>query len=97
MISITLSFFANLQEIFGEIQELQVESPNYPIRIIEIFRLFFTRNRGSAAAFFLDGNTYLKDDYTMLLDGRNIAGLDGLSTIIDKDVELSFFPKIGGG
>ncbi|MHA1521283.1 MAG: hypothetical protein ACTSRK_13950 [Promethearchaeota archaeon] len=94
MISITLSFFANLQAIFGEIQELQVE---FPVRIIEIFPLFFTHKNKSASAYFLDGNTYLKDDHTILLNGRNIAGMEGLSTIIDKDVELSFFPKIGGG
>ena len=39
----------------------------------------------------------LGDDYIILVNGRNILALDGASTIFDNDVDISVFPKIGGG
>lgn len=94
MIKITLSFFANLQPLFGEEIVIQVD---YPVTVIEVFGLFKTKEGMDANKVFLDGNISLKDDYNILMNGRHIMAFNGLKTIINEDCELSFFPKIGGG
>ncbi len=94
MIYITLSFFATLQPLFGLSKSVQIE---YPIKIFEIFAMFYTNEKMHPSGILLDGNTHLKDEYMILLDGRNIEGYNGLDTILDKDCELSFFPKLAGG
>ena len=63
MIKITLSFFANLQTIFGEEIILQVE---HPIRVIELFFLFKTKDGIPANSIFLHGDVSLNDDYNIL-------------------------------
>lgn len=80
--------------MFGETQTIELE---YPVRIIEIFSLFFTKEHQSAGHIFLEAQVYLKDDFNILLNGRNIEGFNGINTIINENAELSFFPKIGGG
>ncbi len=94
LIKIILTFFANLQPLFGEEQVIYIE---YPIRIIEIFLLFKTKEGIRANNVFLDGNISLKEDFNILLNGRHILAFNGLKTIINENCELSFFPKIGGG
>ena len=94
MITLVLSFFASLQPLFGFQQIIKVE---YPIRIVELFNLFTDQNGNVATLFFLWGETQLKEDFMILVNGKNILGMDGVKTIIDHDCDISFFPRIGGG
>jgi len=93
MIKINLSFFAFLEKEFGKSQSIII---NEPIRIIELFQYFNTRNEESSTSIFLSG-TSLKNGFTILVDGRNIQALDDLNTILERECEISFFPAIAGG
>lgn len=94
MITLVLSFFASLQSLFGLQHIIKVE---YPIRIIELFDLFTDQNGNVATHLFLWGEMQLKEDFMILVDGKNILGMDGVKTILDHDCDISFFPRIGGG
>ena len=93
MITINLSFFASLQEIFEEKLAISVKEP---IRLVELFDLFYTKSNESGSSFFLK-NDKLISEYIILLDGRNINCYKGLKTIISENSEVSFFPLVGGG
>ncbi|MFX0084462.1 MAG: MoaD/ThiS family protein [Candidatus Hodarchaeota archaeon] len=93
MIILKLSFFAFLQEIFGKERYVSIDGP---IRFIELFHLFKSKNGEDGASFFLD-NASLKDGFTILIDGRNIQALAKLNTILKEECEISFFPAIAGG
>jgi molybdopterin converting factor small subunit len=93
MITLKLSFFAFLQEVFGKDRFVTIDEP---IRFIEIFNLFKSENGLDSASFFLD-NLSLKNGFSILIDGRNIHALKGLNTILDEECEISFFPAIAGG
>ena len=93
MITITLSFFAFLEEQFGRKQSISI---NEPIKIIELFRYFSTKNGEESSSIFLSG-TQLNNGFTILLNGRNIQALDELNTILEEECEISFFPVIAGG
>ncbi|MFX0150364.1 MAG: MoaD/ThiS family protein [Candidatus Hodarchaeota archaeon] len=93
MITLTLCFFAYLQEDFGK--ELTIEV-HKPIKLIQLFSLFSSKNRKKANDYFLN-NHDLKTDYIILINGRNIEAFDGLHTILDSSCEVSFFPLLGGG
>ncbi len=94
MITFVLSFFASLQPLFGFQHIIKVE---YPIRVIELFDLFTDQNGIVATQFFLWGEMQLKEDFMILVDGKNIHGMDGMKTVLDHDCDISFFPRIGGG
>lgn len=93
MITIKLSFFAFLQEHFGNERYISIDRP---IRLIELFQLFKSGNGEYGHLFFLE-NADLKSGFTILIDGRNIQALDKTNTILEKECEVSFFPTIGGG
>ena len=93
MILINLSFFASLQEIFEEKLNISVKEP---IRLVELFDLFFTKSNEIGSSFFLK-NDELISEYIILLNGRNINYFKGLKTIISENSEVSFFPLVGGG
>jgi molybdopterin converting factor small subunit len=58
--------------------------------------LFYTKTGNTADTVFLEGE-FLKPDYIVLMNGRNIHALDGVFTTITETCEISFFPPIGGG
>lgn len=93
MITITLSFFAFLEEQFGRKQSISIDEP---IKIIELFQYFSTKNGEDSTSIFLSGNQ-LNNGFTILLNGRNIQALDELNTILEEECEVSFFPVIAGG
>jgi molybdopterin converting factor small subunit len=94
MISVKLSFYLTLGKEFGKDILLHSE---YPINFFELFQLFSTQSGMKAAEFFLEKNFTLKEDFRILMGGRDIFGYDGLKTIINSPVEIDFFPKLGGG
>ena len=94
MISVRLSFYLTLGKEFGQDMQLHLE---YPINFFELFQLFSTKSGMKASDYFLEKNFTLKEDYRILMNGRDIFGYDGLKTIIDSPVEIDFFPKLGGG
>jgi molybdopterin converting factor small subunit len=93
MITLTLSFFAFLQEDFGKEQIITIKEP---IRLIQLFNLFSSKNSEKGNVYFLN-NGDLKTDYIILINGRNTEAFDGLHTILDSSCEISFFPLLGGG
>lgn len=93
MIMIKVSFFAILQTEFGETHNITIEEP---IRLLQLFDLFQSK-KGERGSSFLIENDELKKGFTILIDGRNIHALDGLTTVLDKNCEVSFFPTLAGG
>lgn len=93
MISLKLSFFAFLQEEFSKELIITIKEP---IRLIQLFDLFSSKTGENGRKFFLN-NGILKTDFIILINGRNIQALNGLSTILDINSEISFFPLLGGG
>jgi molybdopterin synthase sulfur carrier subunit len=93
MITLKLIFFAFLQEEFGKEQIITIKEP---IRLIQLFDLFSSNIKENGKVIFLNNGT-LKTDYIILINGRNIQALNGLSTILDSNCEISFFPLLGGG
>ena len=94
MITVKLSFYLTLGKEFGKEMQLHLE---YPINFFELFQLFSTQSGIKASEYFLEKNYTLKEDYRILMSGRDIFGYDGLKTIIESEVEIDFFPKLGGG
>ena len=93
MITIKLTFFAILQTEFGEEQKISVEEP---FTLIQLLNFFQSKNGEKGSSFFLE-NEKIKSGFTILIDGRNILALEGLTTILEKDCEVSFFPLVAGG
>jgi molybdopterin converting factor small subunit len=95
MILIQLSFFTSLQKVFGLTQTVQII---YGITIYELLERFCTLTSEIASEFLLDtDHETLRPEYIIMLEGKDIMGLDGLMTVLDHSCELSFFPKLAGG
>ncbi|UCE14607.1 MAG: MoaD/ThiS family protein [Candidatus Heimdallarchaeota archaeon] len=93
MIIINFSFFATLQGDFGEEQQITC---NEPITLIQLLDSFQSENGEKASAFFLE-NGKIKDEFIILIDGRNVHALEGLNTVLKENCEVSFFPLLAGG
>ncbi|MFW9904086.1 MAG: MoaD/ThiS family protein [Candidatus Thorarchaeota archaeon] len=93
MIKINLTFFATLQQEFGEVYSIVIKEP---IEFRQILDSFESKRGEKGSTYFLE-NEELKKGITVLINGRNILALEGLNTYLDQDCEVSIFPLIAGG
>jgi molybdopterin synthase sulfur carrier subunit len=90
---VTVRAFATLREIMGKEMEIEV-SPGETIRGL-LAVLVGTYPGLQDALFERDGR--LKSLNNILKNGRNIAFLDNLDTVLAAGDAIAIFPPVGGG
>ncbi|MCD4653168.1 MoaD/ThiS family protein [bacterium] len=91
---IKVNFYAKLRVTTG-LSSVELE-PAYPVNMTQLIDLVCEKTTERLRKDLLDGNTIRKGTL-LLVDGRNILFLDGLSTVIHENQEVAFFPPGGGG
>ena len=91
---VTVKFFATLRLALG-VGELDLELTD-PVSVGELVDLTAARvNPLVKSKLLLDGK--IRKGTLLLVDGRNVAHLQELDTLIEQDCIVSFFPPAGGG
>ena len=88
---VTVKFFADLAQLFGKENTRPLESP------MDVADLFggLCDTEGRRRAFF--AGDALREQLTVLVNGRNILFLDGLATTLHDGDVVSVFPPVYGG
>jgi len=92
MSTVTVKLFANLRELAGT-RELKVEASTIEEvlkKLIEKFGESFRKE------LFVEGNK-IRDEYLLLLNGKNFEFLDGLKTKLKDNDVIAILPPVGGG
>ncbi|MFO7792673.1 MAG: ubiquitin-like small modifier protein 1 [Candidatus Saliniplasma sp.] len=90
---VKIKLFANLAESVGA-KEIEVDA----LDVREAFETLEERYEKLHGEIFKDEEQQkIRDNITVIKDGRNITYLDGLDTELKDGDELSVFPLVGGG
>ncbi|MGM0405524.1 MAG: ubiquitin-like small modifier protein 1 [Thermoplasmatota archaeon] len=90
--SIKIKLFANIAQKAGH-KEIEVDASN----VREAFEILEERYEGIQGELFKDDKKNIRDNITVIKDGRNISYLQGLETGLTDGDKLSVFPLVGGG
>jgi len=67
-----------------------------PAALIDVLRALQDQDKGQLERFIQD-DLSLREGCAILLNGRNIASLDGLETSVHEGDELTFTVRVAGG
>ena len=88
-----LKFFATYRDITG-IKELDIPAPSTAMELLlKLSKLYGAAMRDKL--FTKDGS--ISDDVILLVNGRNIAHINGAETPLCDDDTVSLFPMVAGG
>ncbi|MFW5903834.1 MAG: ubiquitin-like small modifier protein 1 [Candidatus Saliniplasma sp.] len=90
--SVKIKLFANIAEKAGQ-RIIEVDASN----VREAFEILEERFGGLRGELFKEDEKNLRDNITVIKDGRNITYLNGLETELKDGDKLSVFPLVGGG
>ncbi|MFW6038170.1 MAG: ubiquitin-like small modifier protein 1 [Candidatus Saliniplasma sp.] len=90
--SVKIKLFANIAEKAGQ-RIIEVDASN----VREAFEILEERFGGFQGELFKEDEKNLRDNITVIKDGRNITYLNGLETELKDGDKLSVFPLVGGG
>ncbi len=90
--AVTVKFFADLAQVFGK----EVRPPSRPATDVAGLLGGLCDTEGRRRALFA-GPGELRERLTVLVNGRNILFLDGLSTALRDGDVVSVFPPVYGG
>lgn len=96
MISVKVKAILDLAEVFGGREQIISLSDGSQVsNLLDIleskYGKFFTE------IMYKDENQELSSVYVLMLNGRNIAFLDGLQSVLNDGDELFFLSPVGGG
>ena len=91
MAKVTVKLYATLKEILG-FDTTYVEASNVKEAIEKLLKKY-----PKLKYEIVDDNLNLKDSYIYLVNGRNIAFLQGENTPLKEGDRLTIFPPVGGG
>jgi len=95
MVGVIVKAYASLRELLG-FKTMKVETEANNIReLIETLGEMY--NPHFPMRIIEEGTDKVKKAYKILLNGRDIAHLEGLETRIDEGDTVIFFPPISGG
>ncbi len=94
MIRVTVKFYAHLRDQIGGISTLQLDLEDSARVSLVLDKL--CENTKIRKALLKEDNT-VKDDITLLKNGREIKFLDGLDTTLVEGDEIAIFPLVAGG
>lgn len=90
--SVKIKLFAKIAEKAGQ-REIEVDVSN----VREAFEILEERYEGLQGELFKADEKKIRDNITVIKDGRNITYLQGLETGLKDGGKLSVFPLVGGG
>jgi MoaD family protein len=92
---INIKFFTILREITGKREErIQFSKA---INVEELLNLLSEKYGESFVSYVCDDRKKTRDSLQFLLNGRNIAALNGFKTKLKDGDEIAIIPPIGGG
>lgn len=89
---VTARFFADLSDLFGSFLELRLDGLRDVARLVELLSDTPLRRRA-----LLDQHVGRSNRIAILVNGRNVAFLDGESTRLSDGDLIDFFPPVFGG
>ena len=93
MTRVEVTFHATMKELFGESAKDFALSGTPTLRsLLEI--LCDSQDRRNRI---FDGHGQIRQDATILLNGRNVVFLDGLETVLKNGDKIAVFPPVYGG
>ena len=93
MTRVEVTFHGTMKEIFGESAKDFVLSGTPTLRSL-LETLCDSQDRGNRL---FDGQGQIRQDATILLNGRNVIFLDGLKSILKNGDKIAIFPPVCGG
>lgn len=94
---ITVKAFATLREIIGQTGQLNIESPTRELNIKTLIDYLVERLGMRFREEVLDENGMIKKNVKILVNGRDIDFLDGISTKLKDGDIVVFVPPVAGG
>jgi len=92
MSTVTVKLFANLRELAGT-RELKVEAST----IEEVLKKLIEKLGESFRKELFAEENKIRDEYLLLLNGKNFEFLDGLKTKLKDNDVIAILPPVGGG
>jgi len=92
---ITVEYFLNIRELTNVKSE--VVEVDVPMKIWQLLEYISMRHGENLHSSLFDKGGNVREEITILIDGRNIRGLDGHNTVIKRDCVVSIFPLAAGG
>ncbi|MCD6485220.1 MAG: MoaD family protein [Candidatus Odinarchaeota archaeon] len=92
MSTVTVKLFANLRELAGT-RELKVEAST----IEEVLKKLIEKFGESFRKELFAEENKIRDEYLLLLNGKNFEFLDGLKTKLKDNDVIAILPPVGGG
>lgn len=88
---VTVKLFAHFRESAGNVKEVKIPA----LTIAEVLDVLMRRFEGLKGQIAKDGK--LRPYVNIMVDGTNIAELDGVNTKLDDGCEIAIFPPVSGG
>lgn len=91
---VKVKLFANFREEAGE-ASVEIDAGTAGELLVKLAERYETLGKSILDS--KEPEVITKDGVTVMLNGRNIRFLDGMSTELEEEDTLAIFPPIGGG